>query len=243
MLQNHLLYYPAKADLAEMTVAGLRPWPSPEEFRGLLAEPPTPARGTMVIFHGNAGHAGHRAYYAAALVPLGFRVVLAEYPAYGPRNGELGEKSLVEDAERTLALAHERYGEPLLVAGESLGAAVAAQAAARQQDKVAGLLLITPWDRLENVASFYYPWLPVKWLLADPYDSAAHLASFRRPVLVMLAERDSVIPPRFGKALHDGLAAPKRLSVAPGADHNDWLDFVDDAWWRRATDFLLGRPG
>lgn len=242
MLQDRLLYYPDKAPVAEMAGPGLQAWPAPGEFRGLLAEPAGPARGTVVVFHGNAGHAGHRGYYAAALAPLGFRVILAEYPGYGPRDGKLGEKSLVADAEATVALAHHRYGGPLLVAGESLGAAVAAQAAVRQRDKVAGLLIITPWDRLANVASFHYPWLPVKWLLADPYDTAAHLAAFDRPVLVAVAERDSIVPARFGRALYGGITAPKRLAVIPGADHNDWLDAIDKAWWRNAVDFLLGRP-
>lgn len=241
-LQERLLYFPAMAPVAEVTGGRLTAWPSAAEFRGLLAEPSGHAKGTVILFHGNAGHAGHREHYAAALAPLGFRVILAEYPAYGPRDGALGEKSLVDDAERTIALAAQRYGGPLLVAGESLGAAVAAQAAARQPGKVAGLLLITPWDKLENAAAFHYPWLPVSWLLSDPYDTATHLAAFRRPVLVLVAEQDTVIPPRFGKALHDGLAGPKRLTVVPRANHNDWLDFIDQAWWGRATNYLLGLP-
>lgn len=242
MLQNYLLYYPSQARLADVVTEGLRAWPTPQEFRGLLAEPAGPARGTVIVFHGNAGHAGDRSYYAAALAPPGFRVILAEYPGYGPRDGELGEKPLVADAEQAIALARERHGGPLLVIGESLGAAVAAEAATRQKEKVAGLMLITPWDRLENIASLHYPWLPVKWLLTDPYDSAAHLASFHRPVLVVVAERDSTVPARFGKALFEGLGAPKRLTAIPGAEHNDWLDRVDDAWWRQAMDFLLGSP-
>ena len=31
-------------------------------------------------------------------------------------------------------------------------------------------LMITPWDRLQQVASYHYPWLPVRWLLRDRYD-------------------------------------------------------------------------
>ena len=242
MLQNRLLYYPEKAELKDVLAPGWQAWPFPGEFRGLLAEPAGPARGTVVVFHGNAGHAGHRGYYAAALNPMGFRVILAEYPGYGPRGGELGEKSLIADAEQTISLARERYGAPVLVLGESLGAAVAAQAAARQKDKVAGLLLFTPWDRLQNVAGLHYPWLPVKWLLKDPFDTAAHLAAFDHPVLVAVAGRDSIIPSRFGKALYEGLTAPKRLAVIDNAEHNDWIDLIDEAWWRKAADFLLGSP-
>ncbi len=239
MFQDRLLYFPARAAVAEMVSDGLAAWPSAEDFRGLVAEPPGAARGTAIVFHGNAGHAAHRAYYARALTGQGLRVILAEYPGYGPRSGEVGEAHLVGDAEQSIVQAHRLHGAPLIVIGESLGAGVAAAAAARQRDKVAGLMLITPWDRLEHVAAFHYPWLPVKWLLRDRYDSAAHLASFGRPVLVAIAERDNVVPARFGRALHDALAEPRRLVVIDAAGHNDWPGRVDEAWWRNATSFML----
>jgi fermentation-respiration switch protein FrsA (DUF1100 family) len=238
MFQNHLLYFPQRASVTEMTSAGLSPWPTAPEFRGLLAEPAVPARATAIIFHGNAGHAGHRQFYADVLTRLGVRVILAEYPAYGARAGELGEPSLVADAEQTIALAHARYPGPLLIIGESLGAGVAAAASVRHRQAISGLLLFTPWDRLEQVASFHYPLLPVKWLLRDRYDSVSHLASFGRPVLIAVAGDDRIVPARFGQALYESLAPPKRLSVIAGADHNDWFDQLDDAWWRQALDFL-----
>ncbi|MDQ2961637.1 MAG: lysophospholipase [Pseudomonadota bacterium] len=240
MFQDRLLYFPDKASLEAMVSGDLRAWPGPQDFRGLVAEPNGPARGTAIVFHGNAGHAGHRAFYAKALTRLGLRVILAEYPGYGPRDGAVGEQNLVADAEQTIALAHRLHGAPLLLIGESLGAAVAAAAAARQRDKTAALLLITPWDRLENIAAYHYPWLPVKWLLRDRYDSVAHLASFGRPILVAVAERDSIVPARFGTALYEALSDPKRLNVLKAAEHNDWIARVDDTWWREATRFLLG---
>lgn len=240
MFQDRLLYFPQKAGLEAMASEGLRAWPTPQDFRGLVAEAVPPVRGTAIVFHGNAGHAGHRAFYAAALTRLRLRVILAEYPGYGPRDGALDEEHLVADAEQTIALAHSRYGAPLLLIGESLGAAVAAAAGSRQRDRTAGLLLITPWDRLEHVGAYHYPWLPVRWFLRDRYDSAAHLASFGRPVLVAVAERDSIVPARFGAALYEALPDPKRLTVMKAAEHNDWVARIDDAWWREAIAFLLG---
>ena len=239
LLQDRLLYFPAKASVADLTSGALRAWPAADDFRGLVAQAQGAVRGTAVVFHGNAGHAGHRGFYAAALAPLGLRVILAEYPGYGPRRGDLGEASLVADAALTIDRAQRQYGPPLLVVGESLGAGVAAAAAARQREQVAGVLLITPWDRLENVAAFHYPWLPVGWLLRDRYDSAAHLAHFGRPVAVVVAERDDIVPARFGKALFDSLVEPKRLWLLDGAGHNDWARRVDAAWWARAVDWLL----
>jgi alpha-beta hydrolase superfamily lysophospholipase len=241
MFQDQLLYFPERASVAEMELAsgGLSPWPTASDFRGLLAEPDGAVRATAIIFHGNAGHAGHRQFYIGVLTRLGLRVILAEYPAYGPRPGELGEKSLVADAEQTIALARHNYDGPLLIIGESLGAGVAAAASDAQRELIAGLLLITPWDRLEQVAAHHYPLLPVQWLLRDHYDSVAHLASFGRPVLVAIAANDEIVPPQFGRALYAALAEPKRLAVIDGARHNDWFARLDDAWWREAVDFLL----
>lgn len=239
MLQDSLLYFPQQVPLAAMTSPGLGAWPDADDFRGLIAKPAGMARGTVVVFHGNAGHAGHREFYAQMLAPLGFRVVLAEYPGYGPRGGTVGEASLVDDAAQTITLAHARYGGPVLVIGESLGAGVAAAATRQVQGLVAGLMLVTPWDRLESVASHHYAWLPVRWLLRDRYDSVANLAGFERPVVVAVAEHDSIVPARYGIALHGSLHAPKQLRTLRGAEHNDWIDRVDAAWWREVVGFLL----
>lgn len=238
--QDRMLYFPAPATVAAVVGDGLQAWPSAQDFRGLVAEPAGAVRGTAIVFHGNAGHVGDRGFYAQALVPLGYRVILAEYPGYGPRAGALGEASFVADAEQTVALAHRKYGGPLLLVGESLGAAVAAAAAAQRRELTAGLLLITPWDRLAHVGAHHYPWLPVKWMLRDEYDSQARLAGFDRPVVVVVAAEDSIVPSRFGRALHAALGGPKRLVVIEAADHNDWPARVDAGWWRSAVSFALG---
>lgn len=241
MAQDRLLYFPDRVPLAELSryappAMRVAPWPSAEEFRALLVEPEEGSvRGTVVVFHGNAGHAGHRLFYAEALNPLGWRVLLAEYPGYGPRDGALGEVSLVEDAARTVALAQEKFGATVLL-GESLGAGVAAAASARLRHReITALLLVTPWDTLAEVATHHYPWLPVRWLLRDRYDSVAHLRDFPGPVTVVIAERDSVVPPERGRALYAHLPGGRLLTI-DGADHNDWLDRVDAQWWRALVD-------
>jgi len=239
MIQDSLLYFPDKATQVSVVTDRLAAWPSPQAFRGLVAQPQETARATAIVFHGNAGHAGHREFYARTLTRLGLRVILAEYPGYGPRDGALGEASLVADARQTIALAHQQFGAPLLLIGESLGAGVVAAAVAQQRASVSGVLLITPWDRLESVAAHHYPLLPVRLLLRDRYDSVANLAAIDRPVVVAVAEHDNIVPARLGSALHESLAAPKRLKIVRGAGHNDWFGRVDDAWWQEIIAFLL----
>ena len=245
-LQRELLYHPAPALVERLAVDGLQAWPDAGTglgFLGLIAEPAGAPRATAIVLHGNAGHVGHRRWYAEILTRLGLRVILAEAPGYGPRTGTLDEASLVADAANTISLARRLYSGPLLLIGESLGSGVAAAAAARQPDALAGLLLILPWDRLAHVVSYHYPWLPGGWLLRDRYDSVDHLAGFTRPVLVAVAGRDELVPARYGVALHATLRGPKRLHEARQARHNDWYSHVDEAWWSDAVAFLLGDAG
>lgn len=241
MFQDSQLYFPDTPPLATVLDGaqrdGLQPWPSAADYRGLRREPKA-ARATLVLFHGNAGHAGHRAPYAE-LDQLGIRVILAEYPAYGPRPGKLGEKSMVADAVQTLTLVRQQFPGPLLLAGESLGAGVAAAAFAKAPEGISGVLLITPWDRLKNIASHHFPWLPVGLLLSDQYDSIANLATAKVPLAVVIAAQDTIVPATFGHALYETLPAPKRLWPVPAAEHNDWIDRVDASWWREVVDFLL----
>ena len=245
MFQDRLLYFPEQVALptllADAQQDGLRRWPADGDFRGLMCEPQGPVRATLVLFHGNAGHVGHRVFYAG-LSRFGLRVILAEYPGYGPRPGTPGEDALVTDAAETVTLAQRQFGGPVLLAGESLGAGIAAATYARVPHAVAALWLITPWDSLVNVARHHYPWLPVDWLLRDRYDSLAHLSDGHSPVAIILAERDAVVPARFGHRLYEQLRVSKRLWQVSGAGHNDWLAHVDEHGWADVTEFLLASP-
>ncbi|KAB2844647.1 MAG: alpha/beta hydrolase [Burkholderiales bacterium] len=245
MLQDHLLYYPERISAAQVAARfpDLRPWPAAGDLRGYLVEPRIAPRGTVVVFHGNAGHAAERQWYAQELIRQGLRVLLAEYPGYGPRPGKPGEAVLIDDARATLQLAREQFGAPLLVVGESLGAAVAAGAVGGMPKDIAGLVLITPWDKLESVAKHHYPWLPAWLYLHDRYDSTARLEAYAGPCVVVLAEADSIIPAALGRELFDGLGGTKRLMVIPGAEHNDWPNHVGEVWWEDITRQVLDPAG
>ena len=246
--QDRLLHYPESVDLqAALATARdlqLSPWPDAAQPRGWLRATPQTTRGTIILFHGNGGHALHRSWFADVLQQHGYRTLLAEYPGYGHRNGSKDELSMTADAAATLDAIRERFAGPLLVAGESLGAGVAAAAMAnsRYASKVSGVLLITPWDTLVNVASHYYPRVLVRLVLRDSYDSAVNLSGYPGPKLVMIAEQDSIIPAELGRRLYAALGPKKELRVLPGADHNDWMIGMKAGAWQEILDFLEGAP-
>lgn len=241
-LQKNMLYYPDPhvPSAAELAADRLRFWPSgPENYRGFAsADRNTGKKGTIVVLHGNAGTAADRAYYVQALAPLGFQVILAEYPGYGRRRGEPAEDLFVQDASETLRLAREHHGGPLYLLGESLGCAVAAAAIKQSGTGIDGVILITPWDNLLSVAKGKFPWLPVRLFLTDTYDTIANLTDFPGPIAIVGAEQDQVIPLVHAEKLYRSLPGRKRMWTIRGAGHNNWLSAVGPAWWQEVADFV-----
>ena len=246
LFQNSLLYHPDNYSLTQLAQqvkdSPVKPWPTANEaYRGLIASPhTTDIRGTIVVFHGNAGSAYDRLYYVRALEPLGYRVLLAEYPRYGARPGSLGEQSLVADAIATARATREEFPGPFYVWGESLGCAVATGVAAEESLAVDGLVLITPWKNLPDLAQSIYWFLPAKWLVKDKYDNASNLNKFKSPVALLMADRDEIIPNRQTLALYELIRAPKRLWVFKNAGHNSWPISPQENWWYEVTSFTGG---
>ncbi len=240
-----MLYYPNSYIPSQESLAAdnIQFWPSgPNGYRGFLSTASlNNGKGTLIVFHGNAGTASDRIFYVKALSSLGFRVVLAEYPAYGGRKGELGETAFVNDAKETLRLVLEKYGKPVFLLGESLGCGVAASVVRDAPVPIEGIILITPWDTLMSVAKEKFPWFPARLFLRDKYDTVENLKTFLGRVAVVGVERDEVIPVQHALALFESLPGNKKMWTIKGAGHNDWPALVGPSLWKELTEFIVGK--
>ncbi len=244
-LQRRLLYFPVREDLAQATAAARRlalaPWSIDGRFAGWREATPTPnADAVVLVLHGNAGSALDRQYLRQVLqAATPVDVVLLEYPGYGPRDGEPSQAALVT-ACREAITELRRGGTPVVIAGESLGSAVAVLAAAEQPDDVAGLLLITPLASVTAVAKRHYPFMPA-WLLADEYRADLALPRYPGPVAFLVARRDEIVFADLGLELYEARTGPRWLWVEEQARHNEWPYGAHDPRWREALRFLV--PG
>jgi len=71
--QRKLLYFPNEIQASEERAIdeGLRYWPSFENFQGFISQGETvDSKGTIIVFHGNAGTAYHRLNIPAMEVEL-----------------------------------------------------------------------------------------------------------------------------------------------------------------------------
>jgi len=246
-LEKNMLYYPDTYLPSQEVLAAqnLEFWPNGQDgYRGFKSKVKAgnKYKGTVVVFHGNAGSAADRAFYVNALVPLGYRVILAEYPGYGGRKGDTGEEVFRNDTKETVRLASEKYGGPLFLLGESLGCGVAASVAKGSTVKIDGLILITPWDTLLSVAKEHFPWFPVRLFLRDKYDNIGNLREYKGRIAVIGAEQDEIVPIHHAQALFASLRGHKKMWTVPGAGHNNWPDMVELTWWQEIADFMEGNP-
>lgn len=221
------------ANVAAGPLTEVRAWVEPD------AAIHGPVRGTVIVFHGNADRALNRAAYATVLGRLGYRVVLAEYPGYASFPGVPSEASLADADDALLDTVHARFGGPIVLVGESLGAGAAARVVQDRGALVQGVVLITPWDNLLSVAQQHYPWAPVAAFLHERYDNVRALRRFKGFVTVVGAHDDVVIPATHAQTLFaTAPTAAKRFLEVPGG-HTTWT--LPDDFWSATLGWMTGR--
>lgn len=197
----------------------------------LAAQPGMP---TLLYLHGNAGNLATRAERAGRYADRGFGLAMLSYRGYGGSTGRPSEAANIADAR----LVYERLiadgvaPADVVLYGESLGSGVAVQLAATVP--VGAVVLDAPYTSIVEVAVRAYPYLPVRPLLLDRYESERAIRDIGAPLLILHGRQDRVIPFEMGEALFATAREPKRFIAYPHGAHSnlDEHGAVDDvaAW-------------
>lgn len=176
-----------------------------------------PGPRAFIYFGGNAEDVAGSIDEFSRVFP-GHSLYFVNYRGYGGSSGRPSESALFADS--LAVFDHVRNEHPdITVMGRSLGSAVAVYLASKRP--VAKLVLVTAFDSLVNVAKSHFRWLPVGLLMRDRYDSAGRVQAVSAPVLVVIAERDEIIPrPRSDALVRSFPADQVRVEVIRGAMHN-----------------------
>lgn len=230
MLENALVFHPAKE------VQDWEPPPAPEVQDVHLTSQdgtaihawwwPTPgARGAILYCHGNAGNLSHRGPSIAKLRDLlGESVLIFDYPGYGRSGGRPGEQGCYLAAEAAydwLGSAQKIAQDNIIIYGGSLGGGVAVDIASRRQHRA--LVLVKTFTSAPDVGRSMYPWLPIRWLMRNRFDSLGKISNCRKPVFIAHGTADSLIPFKLGKQLYEAANEPKMFFQIDGGDHNSPL--------------------
>jgi len=171
----------------------------------------------LIYFGGNAEDVSANLATFSSAFP-DHALYLLHYRGYGGSSGKASEEVLRADA---LALFDTVYTEhpDIAVVGRSLGTGVAIGLAS--QRPASRLVLVTPYNSIQEIAAQQFAYFPVHWLLTDKFESWRYAPKIRIPTLLLGAEFDEVIPrvstERLNAAFAKGIAS---LVIIPGVGHN-----------------------
>lgn len=194
----------------------------------------------LLMLHGNGENLAtmHESGLFRDFARLGAGVLAVDYPGYGRSAGTPGEERNAAAAEAGWDwLRGETPTRRHVLVGWSLGAAVAAQVAARRGREVDALILLSPWDDLAGVAAVHFP-RPLTAMLSERYDTVEAGPRIACPCLVVHGDRDQIIPVELGRRAFAAMPQPKRWVEVPGAGHNDLL--ARQEAWQAIGELLSG---
>jgi uncharacterized protein len=144
---------------------------------------------------------------------------LLHYRGYGGSSGKPSEEAIQSDALALFDRVHLEYSD-IAVVGRSLGSGVAVRLAGNRP--VSSLVLVTPYDSIQELAARQFPYFPIRWLLTDKFESWRYAPAIRVPTLLLAAANDEVIPRSSTEKLYGAFShGVASLRFIPEAGHND----------------------
>jgi uncharacterized protein len=169
--------------------------------------------GAWILFlHGNSSTIAHRMniVHYEHLRALGLNVFAPEYRGFAGLDGVPTERSLELDAR--VAYDYVRSGlhvppDRIIIYGWSLGSAVAVDLASHVDESA--LILEGAPASLVAVGQRRYPFMPIRLVMRNPFESIAKIRDVDSPVLFLHSPEDEVIPFDEGQRLYDAAQQPK----------------------------------
>src|SRR3989441_8132785 len=224
LFQERMMFFPRPVDS--------RPTPRPNvedvtlvaadgvKLRGWLVRGAVTPAPLVIYFGGNAEEVSWLTELADQFAD--WSLLLVNFRGYGESEGKPGEKELLEDG---LVIHDYAKGRPevdserIVAMGRSLGSGVAVHLAAHRL--LRGVILVSPYDSIVEVAKHHYPFLPVSLMLRHRFDSLALASRIEAPLLCLVATEDRVIPAAHSRVLFEAWRGTKtdRKSTRLNSSH------------------------
>jgi len=197
----------------------------------------------IVIFQGNGGNACDRTYLLDFLKDFNSNLVVFEYPGYGKDSNTPGETIFLKQALELILHIKKKDQDhlPVYLMGESLGTGVATWVATRTDIK--GLILISPYTSIAQLAQHHYSWAPVKFLIKHKFLAYAWAGQTRTPVILFHGVNDEIIPIHFARQQFLNFKGEKELIEIQDCGHNDIMGKGEKVIQEKIRDFILKTRG
>lgn len=193
----------------------------------------TPAKATVIFFHGNAENLTSHFMHLAWITAEGYNLFIFDYPGYGLSEGKPTPQSCVESGHAALdwVLSHDPENLPMIIYGQSMGGIIALRTIIDKREDINLKLVVaeSTFDSFQQIArhklsQHWFTWLlqPLSYLLLSDRWAPTHLETIAPvPVLVIHGQQDNVVEPQFGEAIYEKLSEPKSIWRIPNGNHTD----------------------
>ncbi len=202
--------------------------------------PPQSMDNSVILWsHGTAGNISHRIENILLMQKyLDVGVFIFDYRGYGLSEGVPSEKGLYSDIVGAYAWLSKRIPENRIVLfGRSLGAAIAAKLSTEKKSAQA-LILESPFENTIEMGKKIFPFLPLKWMIKQRYDTRGVISSVQIPLLILHGNQDTIVPIQQGKNLFRLASEPKQFFEIKGANHNDTFSVGGRLYWEIWKNFI-----
>ena len=174
---------------------------------------------TILFLHGNAGSLENRIHKINHFKDMNINFLLVVWRGFSGNKGKPTEEGLYEDARSAVRWLKTRgvLEKNIIIYGESLGTGVATEIA--QNNNFAGIILESPFTSMVDAGKSKYPYLPVRFLLKDKYESNKKIKNIKNPILIMHGKVDNIVPFYMGQKLYELANEPKYFYFSEYDDH------------------------
>jgi fermentation-respiration switch protein FrsA (DUF1100 family) len=189
------------------------------QFAWVMRQTDTDEGPWALYLHGNAATIASNVNIShyRQLRRLGLNVLAPEYRGFGGLDGVPTESALSADARAAYEYLRVTRGIPpsrIVFYGWSLGSAVAVTLASEVPQ--GAVILEGAPASLVDIGQRRYPFVPIRLLMRNPFDSIRKIDRVHAPLLFLHSPEDAVIPISEGRRLFDAARGEKEFVEVRG---------------------------
>jgi len=193
------------------------------------------SENTIIYFGGNAEDVNYT--LLNFLDKTNYNIATMSYRSYGLSEGSVSEKSIYKDVLffYDYLLDAEKIKNPIII-GRSLGTGIATYLASKRNIKK--VILISPYDSIENIAKEQFPFAPITLLLKDKFLAENYAKTINKPMLAIYSKADRVVTQSHSKALIKSWKGKVKVIEEKSHNHGSLL-FGNENLLKQIDEFIM----
>ena len=199
----------------------------------------------ILFFHGNAELAQEYDEIGNMFNQYNCNFIVSDYRGYGLSNGTPTKDNLHLDANIVLSyvksfLLENNYKGEMIIMGRSLGSASACEIISKHSEDIDGCIIESGFATEKPLLQiFNINPIDINYNESDGFENLKKLKSYSKPLFVIHADLDHIIPIQEARIIEKEAASSKKeLWVIENANHNDILMHTNREYFSRIERFI-----